>query len=101
MFHKEKIASHEGGEMNEFDGLPPATHLVEANDVSKLRYGLYQRAFGQEGKVEPLRAKLEARIKPNTMARLKLFCDDVENGFPLLDEVIDEALHDYLSRRFW
>jgi hypothetical protein len=36
------------------------------------------------------------RIKPITLARLKLYTQDYHYGFPLLDEVVDEALHDFL-----
>jgi hypothetical protein len=51
-------------------------------DLSRQRQGLLNRAYSQEGKDEPLEARLSVRIKPTTLARL--------------DEAVDEALHDYL-----
>jgi hypothetical protein len=88
--------------MDEFDeGLAPATKVVEAKDVSKQRQGLFNHAFTVEGIHEPFEARLQVRIKPNTMARLKLFCDDYDTGYPLIDEVVDKALHEYLCGRLW
>jgi hypothetical protein len=54
------------------------------------------RAYTTEGKNEPLEAALKVRIKPTTVARLKLLSQSNVYGYPLIDQMVDEALHDYL-----
>jgi len=72
------------------------SHIEVAPDLSRQRQGLLKRAYSQAGKNELLEARLTARIKSTTLARLKLYTQDYYYGFPLLDEAVDEALHDYL-----
>lgn len=65
-------------------------------DLSRQRQGLLNRVYSQAGKNELLEARLSARIKPTTLARLQLYTQDYNSGFPSLDLAVDEALHDYL-----
>jgi hypothetical protein len=58
--------------------------------------GLRMRAYTTEGENEPLEAQLKVRIKPTTVARLKLLSQSNAYGYPSIDEMVDEALHDYL-----
>lgn len=72
------------------------SHRKVAPDLSRQRQGLRNRAYSEAGKSEPLEARLLALIKPTTLARLQIYTQDYHYGFPLLDEAVDEALHDYL-----
>jgi hypothetical protein len=85
--------------MDEHDDFQPRREI--AKDVSQQRYGLFQRASSGEGKHERLEAELKVRVKPLTMARLKLYAQDYSSGYPSLDELVDEALHEYLLRMGW
>lgn len=71
-------------------------HIVE--DTSAQRWALQTRAYSAEGKAERFISRVPARVRPTTIARLRLLEDDPYYGFPLLDEVVDEAIHDYLVR---
>jgi hypothetical protein len=95
-----KTITKEKRAMDEFE-MPPATKTVEARDVSKERHGLYIHSLTEEGQNERFEARLQVRIKPTTVARLKLFCDAYENECPLIDEVVDTALEEYLRTRAW
>lgn len=55
-------------------------------------------AYSEEGEHERLVARLDVRIKPTTVARLRLFSQDPVYATPLIDEVVDEVLHDYLIK---
>jgi hypothetical protein len=46
-------------------------------------------------------SELRVLIKPTTIARLKLYEQDYESRFPLIDQVVDEAIHDYLRTIGW
>lgn len=71
-------------------------HIEFAPDLSRQRQGLLNRAYSEAGKNEPLEARLKALVKPTTLARLKLYTQDYHYGFPLLDEAVNEAIHDFL-----
>lgn len=71
-------------------------HVVEQVDTSAQREALRLRAYSAEGKSEGFIARVPARVRPTTIARLRLLEKDPFYGFPLLDEVVDEAIHDYL-----
>ncbi|HYU77273.1 MAG TPA: hypothetical protein VEL31_31785 [Ktedonobacteraceae bacterium] len=71
---------------------------IKAEEQERQRRGLLSRAYSEEGKQERLVARLDVRIKPTTIARLRLFSQDLVYATPLIDEVVDEALHDYLIR---
>ena len=72
------------------------SHIRVATDLSRKRWGLQVRPHSEAGKNEPLEAQLSVRIKPITLARLHLYTQDYHYGCPLLNEAVDEALHDYL-----
>jgi hypothetical protein len=74
------------------------SHIGVVPDLSRQRWGLQTRAYSEAGKSEPLEARLKARIKPTTLARLNLYTKDYHYGFPLLDEAVNEALHDFLVK---
>ncbi len=69
---------------------------LQLEDEHKQIAGLRERAYTLEGRNERLTAELKVRIKPTTIARLNLFCQSNAYGYPLIDQVVDEALHDYL-----
>jgi hypothetical protein len=71
-------------------------HVVEQADTSTQREALRVRAYSAEGKSEGFIARVPARVRPTTIARLRLFANDPNYGFPSLDEAVDEAIHDYL-----
>jgi hypothetical protein len=73
-------------------------HVVEQTDTSAQRWALQARAYSAAGKSERFIARVPARVRPTTIARLRLFENDPFYGFPLLDEVVDEAIHDYLVK---
>ena len=73
-------------------------HVVEREDTSVQREALRARAYSAEGKSEGFIARVPARVRPTTIARLRLFANDPHYGFPLLEEAVDEALHDYLVK---
>jgi hypothetical protein len=75
--------------------------VVQAKDLSKQRQGLLRRVYSEAGAQERLNAALRVAIKPTTKERLVLYCDDYDSGLLLIDEVVNEALHDYLIRRGW
>lgn len=56
------------------------------------------RAYSSEGKSEDFIARVPARVRPTTIARFRLLEKDPFSGFPLLDEVVDQAIHDYLVK---
>ena len=54
--------------MDELEDILKAMKIVEVPDVSRQRQGLQLHAYSEEGKNEPLVARLSARIKPTTRA---------------------------------
>jgi hypothetical protein len=73
-------------------------HVVEQQDTSAQRQALQQHAYSAAGKSEGFIARVPARVRPTTIARLHLFSKDSFYGFPDLDEAVDEALHDFLVK---
>ncbi len=71
-------------------------HVVEQEDTSAQRQELQIRAYTAEGKSEGFISRVPARVRPTTIARLRLLEKDPHYGCPLLDEVVDQAIHDYL-----
>ena len=82
--------------MHEQDELKPRTQRV--GNLSRQREGLRNRAYSEEGKREPFDARLDARVRATTVARLKLLVQDPAYNFSSIDDALDEAIHDYLNR---
>lgn len=70
--------------------------VVEREDVSAQRRALQTRAYSAAGQSEEFISRVPARVRPTTIARLQLFSNDPDYGFPSLDRAVDEAIHDYL-----
>ena len=75
---------------------PTIVPIIEREDTSAQRQALQIRAYSAEGKSEGFISRVPARVRPTTIARLRLLEKDPHYGFPLLDEVVDQAIHDYL-----
>ena len=71
-------------------------HVVEQENTSAQRSALQTRAYSAAGKDEGFIARVPARVRPTTIARLRLLEKEPAYGFPSLDEVVDEAIHAYL-----
>ena len=81
--------------MDELEDIHKAVTIVWVPEShQRQRQGLRDRAYSEEGKNEPLAARLSVRIKPVTLARLKLYTEDAFLCFPPIDLAVDEALHD-------
>ena len=84
---------------NEFPSLlqeDTVVPVVEREDVSAQRQALQIRAYSAEGKSEGFIARVPARVRPTTIARLRLFSNDPNYGCPDLNQAVDEAIHAYL-----
>jgi hypothetical protein len=63
-------------------------HVVEQEDTRAKRRALQMRACSAEGKSEGFISRIPARVRPTTIARLRLLEKDPHYGCPLLDEVV-------------
>ena len=84
---------------NEFPSLLQAdtvVPVVEREYVSAQRQALQIRAYSAEGKSEGFIARVPTRVRPTTIARLRLFSNDPNYGCPDLNQAVDEAIHAYL-----
>ena len=96
------IFSHKGKSMDQDKELPELLQpdtvvpVVEEEDTSAQRWALQTRAYSAEGESEGFISRVPARVKPTTIARLRLFSNDPHYGFPDLNQAVDEAIHDYL-----
>ncbi len=73
-------------------------HVVEQKDTSAQRQALRTRAYSVESKSEDCIARVPARVRPTTIARLRLLEKDPSYICLSLDEAVDEAIHDYLVK---
>lgn len=71
-------------------------HIIEQEDTSAQREALRIRAYSDEGKSEGFISRVPARVRPTTIARLRLLEKDPHYHFSGIDEIVDEAIHGYL-----
>jgi hypothetical protein len=70
--------------------------VVEREDTSAQQEALRSRAYSAEGRSEGFISRVPARVRPTTIARLRLFANNPYYAHLSLDQVVDEAIHDYL-----
>ena len=89
---------NQDNELSELLRPETVVHVVERENTSAQRAALQIRAYSDAGKNESFISRVPARVRPTTIARLRLLEKDPYYGCPLLDEVVDESLHDYLVK---